>query len=131
MNPLSVIRLYRYYLASGIGRRNARLLTWSRVTGQAKPLILESPSGSIRVRPQSTDMLMARDVLWREEYAFHFKKQPKLIVDAGANTGSASIYFHLRFPGAKIIAIELDPGNYKMLCANLLDLPVHTIQQAL
>ncbi|WP_169743374.1 FkbM family methyltransferase [Knoellia sinensis] len=40
------------------------------------------------------------------------------IVDAGANTGLASVYFAERFPDARIIAIEPDDGNFEILERN-------------
>jgi FkbM family methyltransferase len=45
-------------------------------------------------------------------------KEP-LIVDLGANTGLASLYFAREFPTATIIALEPDPGNAAMARQNL------------
>jgi FkbM family methyltransferase len=41
------------------------------------------------------------------------------ILDAGANVGLASLFFLRRFPGAKILAVEPDPGNFKICEMNL------------
>jgi FkbM family methyltransferase len=43
------------------------------------------------------------------------------IIDAGANVGFTSIYLKKFFPKAKIVAIEPDQGNFKMLNTNLMD----------
>lgn len=131
MTVLNAIRSYRYFLASGIGRSNARRLVWARLTGQAAPLLLDSPRGEIAVRPNTTDLLMARDVLWREDYRFSFRREPQVIVDAGANIGSASIYFASRFPAAKIVAIEPEPANYQLLERNTSHLNVECLERAL
>jgi FkbM family methyltransferase len=48
---------------------------------------------------------------------------PATIVDAGANIGTASLYFALRFPRARIIALEPEPSNYAMLCRNVENFP--------
>jgi FkbM family methyltransferase len=40
-------------------------------------------------------------------------------VDAGANTGLASIFFSNKFPEARIIAIEPEASNYEMLKMNV------------
>jgi len=41
-----------------------------------------------------------------------------LIVDLGANTGYSSVYFSMVWPEARIVAIEPDPDNYKLLEKN-------------
>jgi FkbM family methyltransferase len=41
-----------------------------------------------------------------------------IIIDAGANVGAASIWFSMRFPAARVLALEPDPGNASMCRAN-------------
>ena len=48
---------------------------------------------------------------------------PKVIVDAGANIGMASIYFARRYPEARIISIEAEPSNFRMLEKNVHSYP--------
>jgi FkbM family methyltransferase len=43
---------------------------------------------------------------------------PDTIVDAGAHIGMASILFALKYPGARIIAIEPEPSNFAALIRN-------------
>ena len=43
---------------------------------------------------------------------------PALIIDAGANVGYSALWFHARFPQARIIALEPDPDNFALLCRN-------------
>ena len=42
-----------------------------------------------------------------------------VIVDAGANIGAASLWFHNQYPDAAIVAIEPEPGNLVVLHRNL------------
>jgi FkbM family methyltransferase len=42
-----------------------------------------------------------------------------VIVDAGANIGAASLWFHKVFPEARIVALEPEPGNFRMLKRNV------------
>jgi FkbM family methyltransferase len=51
------------------------------------------------------------------------KGETPLILDCGANIGLASIWLALRFPQARIYAIEPDEGNFSVLCANTKDYP--------
>ena len=41
-----------------------------------------------------------------------------LIIDCGANIGLSTLYFLRRFPEARVIALEPDPDNFKMLARN-------------
>lgn len=45
-----------------------------------------------------------------------------LIIDCGANVGLASLWFANRFPEARIVAVEPDADNFRMLSKNLLHL---------
>jgi len=47
-----------------------------------------------------------------------------LIVDAAANIGAGAVYFALKYPQARLVAIEPEPGNYELLVANTRELPV-------
>lgn len=42
-----------------------------------------------------------------------------VIVDAGANIGSATLWFKHQYPDAAIVAIEPDPGSYALLARNI------------
>jgi FkbM family methyltransferase len=113
------------YVASLVGWRNALLLLWARLSS-APTATLTTPAGDLQVRSWGTDVLMSADVLFRGEYNFSYPSlaaplaadRGPLIVDAGANIGSASRYFLHRFPGARVVAIEPDPANFGLLAAN-------------
>jgi FkbM family methyltransferase len=130
MNAIELLRHYRYPSKTmGIG--NAVRCFRAQITGDNSLQMLQSPFGAVRVRPGSTDILMARDVLWSEEYAFRFRKTPTTTVDAGANISSASIFFRHRFPDATILSIEPDPGNFNVLMENTASLNIQPLSQAL
>lgn len=42
-----------------------------------------------------------------------------IMIDIGANFGVISIYFALKYPGLKIIAVEAAPPTYFLLCYNM------------
>ena len=72
----------------------------------------------ILLRPHTSDFSTFRQVFMNDEYGFELPESPRVIVDAGANIGLASLYFSKRFPGAKIFALEPDPSNFEMLVLN-------------
>jgi FkbM family methyltransferase len=58
-----------------------------------------------------------------QEYDFLVDREPQVIVDAGANIGLASVYFANKYPGAKIIAVEPERGNFELLQKNVAPYP--------
>lgn len=84
------------------------------------------------LRMWSSDVSTYKQIFVKEEYKFPLSQQPDVIVDAGANIGLATIYFANKFPQAKIIAIEPQLSNYKLLRENVAPYPnVIPVQAAL
>ena len=50
------------------------------------------------LRVPSSDVDTYEQVFVREDYKFDIEKIPKVIIDAGANVGLASIYFANKYP---------------------------------
>jgi len=71
------------------------------------------------LRVPSSDVQTYEQVFINQEYDFLVETQPITIVDAGANIGLASIYFANKYPSAKIIAIEPEESNFKLLRENV------------
>ena len=46
------------------------------------------------------------------------QKKPPLIIDAGAHIGCATIWFKHQFPTARIVAVEPEPENFRLLSQN-------------
>ena len=86
---------------------------------------LYSQPVSFYVRRQATDVVIFKEILYGKEYRYLTELQQKLgldikyIVDAGANIGSATVYLKSVFPGANIISIEPETGNFDMLQRNI------------
>jgi FkbM family methyltransferase len=97
-------------------------LGWKMVTFLAvryyslffKPLI---------IRRDTTDDKVFRDVFIFNEFKLPIRLAPKLIIDAGAYTGFSSLYYSLKYPQAKIIAIEPDDSNFEILKKHIERLP--------
>jgi FkbM family methyltransferase len=73
----------------------------------------------VTVRTNTPDLSVAISSLYNEEYGHLRLSDPKIIVDAGANIGTSSIYLARRFPNAKIFAVEPEQGNFQLLRKNL------------
>ncbi len=71
------------------------------------------------LRIPSSDVPAFEQIFIRQDYSFDVKRQPKIIVDAGANIGLASLYFASKFPDSKIIAIEPEESNFELLKKNV------------
>jgi hypothetical protein len=71
------------------------------------------------LRVPSLDVWTFDQIFIKQEYDFDVKRTPKVIVDAGANIGLASIYFSNKFPDSKIIAIEPEESNLEILRKNI------------
>lgn len=71
------------------------------------------------MRKNHIDEDIFKSVLVEEEYGYlRFAEEPSVIIDAGANIGTASVYFANKYPKAKIYAIEPAADNYEILCLN-------------
>ena len=98
-------------------------------------------------RPQSTDERVIKQVFVDQHYnldriarcgeLMEFVKRREaagrkpLIIDAGANIGTVSIYFIGNMPSARIVAIEPDRENFDLLSRNVEGLGVETMNAAL
>lgn len=90
-------------------------------------------SHELYIRNHTSDVQAFEQIFLAEDYDFALTNvSPKLIVDAGANVGYASIYFANKFPGATILAVEPETNNFKLLQRNTRSYPnVQSIQSAI
>jgi FkbM family methyltransferase len=74
----------------------------------------------VRMFPSSDDFVFDQ-LFVRHEYGLVCRRltDPKFILDLGANVGYASAIFASRFPSARIVAVEPDPGNFELCQRNL------------
>ena len=83
-----------------------------------KPPLAKSPCF---LRCPSSDAAVYDQIFLKREYDFKERFPPQVIIDAGANIGLASVYFAIRFPDARIIAIEPEDSNVELLRLNTRD----------
>lgn len=96
-------------------RRIAHLLpSWMGV------LDLPGHAAPLHFRHATSDKYVIAEVLGKRQYAKLLGgKDVKIIVDAGANIGTASRFFLEAFPCARVVALEPDLENFEVLRRNL------------
>lgn len=83
-----------------------------------KQVYLRKVLHPITLRPGTSDVPLLYHIFVEEEYNIKPKKEPSFIIDAGANVGFTAVYFANRFPKARIIAIEPEGSNFRLLQKN-------------
>lgn len=80
----------------------------------------------IKLRPFTSDWKVLNQIFIQKEYQpvidiYHqfFDEKPKIVIDCGSNIGFASIWFHIHYPSAKIIAVEPFLSNYLIAEKNM------------
>ena len=77
----------------------------------------------VYLRARTTDALVLKQLAFEHVAAFHLPTPPAFIVDAGANIGLSSATLATRYPEARIVALELDAGNFAVLQRNVAPYP--------
>jgi len=105
-----------------------------------KSILLERPAIRVKVpdsdtylllRPSLPDLDTFHYILIKHEYDFDCGNAG-YIIDAGAHIGLASVFFALKYPDARILSIEPEDSNYKLLVANTKRFPnIKAIKAAL
>jgi FkbM family methyltransferase len=88
-----------------------------------KPLLMtlrnKSLAYPVQLRARTSDLMVYEEVVLNDEYRFDLPQSPKVILDIGANIGLTSAYFATRYPDARILAIEPEAENFRLLRKNL------------
>lgn len=108
-----------------LGFRGLALALFGHIVGRTfllkmRPPLARSPCF---VRCPSSDGAVYQQIFLNREYDFEVRFPPRVIIDAGANIGLASVYFAARFPEARIIAIEPENSNVELLRLNTREYP--------
>lgn len=111
-------RKFRVY-GQVFGLRGYWLAIKTRFSKQPYEVAVKAPEGPIFLRLKTSDLNTYDKVFLEDDYAFNLKFAPKVIVDAGANIGFASIYFARRYPDARIYAVEPERSNFELLQRNV------------
>lgn len=80
---------------------------------------LKGMSCPIYLRKNTSDPVLFKQIFYSGEYDIPVLFEPKYIIDGGANIGLFSVLMANRFPAAKILSIEPDESNFKILQNNV------------
>lgn len=95
-----------------------------RLMGRPREFTVVPPGAdhAVHLRLGTSDFCAYKDVLVCriKEYEPGIANfSPRVIVDAGAHIGMASLGFARRYPRATIYAVEPEPANFALLCRNV------------
>jgi FkbM family methyltransferase len=82
-------------------------------------VITEQTFGPQVVRKRTTDWQTYGQIFVREEYRFRHSVPPRTIIDLGANVGYATVWYHARYPEARIVAVEPEADNARTARINV------------
>ena len=106
LSRFGVLRGYMLYLRTKLG-------------GGVRSIAVPGMENPIYMRTGTSDRSAFNEVIVKRWYDHPFPGgEPRLIVDAGANVGYASIRFAELYPQADIIAIEPDSDNFELIQRN-------------
>jgi len=84
-------------------------------TVSIKPRNLSLP---VTIRANKSDLYIFNQIILKDEYGVDIDEPVYTVIDAGAHIGLGTLYFAHRFPNAKIVAVEPNSENFKLLEKN-------------
>jgi len=71
----------------------------------------------------STDIASLEEIYIKNEYAWDLPFVPSTILDLGANYGDTALYYHIRYPQARIYAVEASLKSFERLKDHVKNIP--------
>jgi FkbM family methyltransferase len=116
-----VDRMFRYIGAFGLVRGPMLCLlsaVWPPARGRLCRATVPRSDIQVFLRLGSSDISVFNGIFRWHEYRWDLPRQPRTIVDGGAYIGLSAIYFTMRYPGVRVIAVEASERNFEMLVRN-------------
>jgi FkbM family methyltransferase len=85
---------------------------------QADTQLCFPPTVTFSYRSGTTDLLVLEQVFLDREYHLEPVHPVEYVVDLGSNIGVTAMYWAQRYPRAKLVLVEPDPDNFKLLRKN-------------
>jgi len=116
-----VDNLFRYIGCFGFARGPLLYLlslVWPPVRGMLCRATVPGSNIKVFLRLGSSDISVFNGIFRWLEYGWDLERQPRTVVDGGAYIGLSAIYFTLRYPGVRVIAVEASESNFNLLVRN-------------
>ena len=117
----AVDKLFRYIGCFGLVR-GPLLFFFSGMWPPARGMLCRAtvPGSNIKVslRLGSSDISVFNGIFRWLEYGWDLERSPRTVVDGGAYIGLSAIYFTMRYPGVRVIAVEASESNFNLLVRN-------------
>ena len=134
-------RLLHYVYCRAIYWDSIHVPTWGKPAAiigghsfEASRITLIAPKTGTPVvlRTGTSDLPTFCEIFVDGEYHIPFDRDVHYVLDLGANIGLTAVYLAGRFPKARIVCVEPDAENFKVLLANIESLPnVEAIRAAI
>lgn len=114
-------RVFRYMGAFGLVRGPLLGLlsaAWPPARGMLCRATVPGSDIKVFLRLGSSDISVFNGIFRWLEYGWDLERQPRTIIDGGAYTGLSAIYFTMRYPGVRVIAVEASERNFELLVRN-------------
>lgn len=111
-----------YIICMGLARSCLLLISRAIRSSLIPQAVLAPVPGSdvkLLVRPGTSDIFVFNSTFHDNEHDWAFASPPQVILDAGAYTGLSACYFAMRYPRARVIALEPDAANFALLTQNV------------
>jgi FkbM family methyltransferase len=122
---LTFRRFCRY--AFRLGPRAAFRYAAKHSTGEIMKLRVRGIRTPVYCRSDGPDFWVLYNLIGKRHCNFPFRNPPRLIVDAGAHVGFATLFYANRWPNTQIIALEPEKNNCQLLRMNCADYPNVTL----
>lgn len=70
---------------------------------------------TIQLRQNTEDYITLKEIFESRIYDVTLPFTPATIVDAGANTGLATVFLKNKYPGANVACLEIEENNFRLL----------------
>jgi FkbM family methyltransferase len=121
-----VDKLFRYIGCFGLARGPLLFLlsvAWPSARGMLCRATVPGSKTKVSLRLGSSDISVFNGIFRWLEYGWDLERAPRTIVDGGAYIGLSAIYFTLRYPGVRVIAVEASESNFNLLVRNTAAFP--------
>lgn len=112
---------FRYIGAFGFGRGTLFYLlnaVCPPLRGKLCKATIPGSRTKVLLRLGSSDISVFNGIFRWLEYGWDLDRKPQTIIDGGAYIGLSAIYFTMRYPGVRIIAVEASEQNFDLLVRN-------------